>query len=60
MFPLNEDGSVVYEITNKTWTCFFRKLGNQIDLTPQEDLQDESGRPDRALRCTTGQINESL
>nr|AYA93932.1 MAG: E1 protein [Human papillomavirus] len=60
VFPLNEDGSVVYEITNKTWTCFFRKLGNQIDLTPQEDLQDESGRPDRALRCTTGQINESL
>lgn len=59
-FPINDDGSVVYEITNKHWTCFFRKLGTQIDLTPKEDLQDESGRFDRPLRCTSGKINESL
>lgn len=60
VFPLTEDGSVVYEITNKHWTCFFRKLGTQIDLTPKEDLQDESGRFDRTLRCTAGKVNESV
>nr|AYA94220.1 MAG: E1 protein [Human papillomavirus] len=59
-FPLREDGSVIYEITNVTWKYFFRKLANHIDLTPQEDLQDESGRFDRALRCTAGQNNDSL
>ena len=59
-FPLKEDGSVVYEITNKTWTCFFRKLGNQIDLEPKEDPQDESGRFDKPFRCTAGKPNESL
>lgn len=59
-FPIRDDGSVVYSITNKHWKCFFRKLGNQIDLTPKEDLQDESGRFDRTLRCTAGKINESI
>lgn len=57
-FPLNEDGSLVYEINNVTWTCFFRKLANQIDLTPPEDTQDESGRFDKALRCTAGKNND--
>lgn len=59
-FPLKEDGTVVYEITNKTWKCFFRKLGNQIGLSPKEDFQDESGRSDRTFRCTAGQTNDSL
>lgn len=59
-FPLNEDGSVIYKITNKSWKCFFRKLGNQIDLEPQEDLQDESGRFDKSFRCTAGKTNESV
>ena len=60
VFPLRDDGSVVYEITNKNWKCFFSKLGTQIDLIPREDLQDESGRSDRALRCTAGNSNESV
>lgn len=59
-FPLKEDGSVVYEITNKSWACFFRKLGHQIDLEPKEDPQDESGRFDKPFRCTAGKTNESL
>lgn len=59
-FPIQEDGSLVYEINNDTWKSFFRRLAVQIDLTPQEDLQDESGRFDRALRCTAGKNNDSL
>lgn len=59
-FPLTPEGAPVYEISNDTWNCFFRKLAIQIDLTPQEDLQDESGRSDKALRCTAGQNNGSI
>lgn len=58
--PFNEDGSLVYEITNATWTCFFRKLATQIDLSPKEELQDESGRSDSSFRCTAGKANDSL
>lgn len=59
-FPLKSDGSVVYEITNATWKCFFSKLGVQIDLTPKEDTQNESGRSDRPFRCTAGEANELI
>lgn len=58
--PFNPDGSLVYNITNETWASFFRKLGMQIDLTPKEDIQDESGRSDKPFRCTTRETYESL
>lgn len=59
-FPLNDDGSVIYEITNKSWKCFFSKFGNQIDLSPRNDCQDESGGFNKAFRCTRGETNESV
>ena len=59
-FPLREDGSVIYEITNKSWKSFFSKFGNQIDLSPRTDSQDESGGPNKAFRCTRGQTNDSV
>lgn len=59
-FPLNEDGSVVYDITNKSWKCFFSKFGNQIDLSPRDDCEDESGGINKAFRCTRGNTNDSL
>ncbi|ATQ38451.1 E1 [Gammapapillomavirus 18] len=58
--PINEDGSLVYTINNDTWKCFFRKFATHIDLTPREDQQNESGRPDKAFRCTTGQFNGTV
>lgn len=58
--PFNTDGSLVYNITNETWASFFRKLGMQIDLTPKDEIQDESGRSDKAFRCTTRETLESL
>lgn len=58
--PFNDDGSLVYEITNATWKCFFSKLATQIDLTLREEQQDESGRSDKTFRCTAGKANESL
>nr|AGU90242.1 E1 [Human papillomavirus] len=59
-FPLNDDGSVIYEITNKSWKCFFSKFGNQIDLSPRNDCQDESGGFNKAFRCTRGETYESV
>ena len=58
--PFNEDGSLVYNITNATWKCFFSKLATQIDLSPREELQDESGRFDSSFRCTAGKANDSI
>lgn len=59
-FPLNEDGTVVYEITNESWKCFFSKFGHQIDLDPRDGSQDESGGSNKAFRCTAGKTFESL
>lgn len=36
------------------------KLATQIDLTPKEEAQYESGGSDKAFRCTAGKINDSL
>ncbi|ATQ38170.1 E1 [Gammapapillomavirus sp.] len=58
--PTNDDGSLVYKINNDTWQCFFRKFATQIDLTPREDLQNESGRSDKTFRCTSGEINGTI
>nr|AKZ17781.1 E1B [Human papillomavirus] len=58
--PFTDDGALVYEITDKTWKCFFSKFAVQLDLTTREDLENESGRSDRAFRCTTRDSNDSL
>jgi hypothetical protein len=58
--PFNHDGSLVYTINNATWNCFFRKLSAQIDLSLKEEFEDESGRPDRAFRCTAREASDTL
>nr|AYA94400.1 MAG: E1 protein [Human papillomavirus] len=58
--PVNDDGSLVYQINNNTWKCFFRKFANHIDLTPREDQQNESGRFDKPFRCTSGEVNGTI
>ena len=34
--PLTEEGSPVFQITDYTWKCFFRKLKTQLDLSLPE------------------------
>ena len=58
--PINSDGTLVYEINNDTWKCFFRKFATHLDLTPREDHQYESGRSDKSFRCTTGEVNGTV
>ena len=59
--PFNTDGSPLFPITDATWKCFFRKFGEQLDLTASEDEGNgDSGDLDRPFRCTARSDNESL
>lgn len=50
--PYDSNDNLIYNINNATWKCFFSKLAVHLDLNPPDE--DESGRPDRTLRCTAG------
>ncbi|ATQ38190.1 E1 [Gammapapillomavirus sp.] len=59
--PFNDDGTPVYQINDATWKCFFRKFGQQLDLTPSEEEGDgDPGDIDRPFRCTARSDNDSL
>lgn len=47
--PLTEKGEPVFQITDYTWKCFFRKLSNQLDLTLPEK---EDGVAGREVQCS--------
>lgn len=54
--PLTEQGNPIYEITDFTWKCFFRKLASQLDLTvPEKD----DGVVDPTFQCHSRQSFES-
>ena len=56
--PFTNNGELVFNITDKNWKCFFRKLTKQLDLDPEED--NESIRPDKTFRCTARSSDESI
>lgn len=58
--PFTDDGKPLYEITDKTWACFFRHFGTQLDLTQEEDNDGDTADLDRAFRCTARCSNDSL
>lgn len=58
--PLKENDDVLYEITDASWKCFFIKFASHLELTARGDEQHESGRSDRAFRCTAGTNTESI
>ncbi|ATQ38177.1 E1 [Gammapapillomavirus sp.] len=58
--PFNDDGSMVYQITDASWKCFFERLAVPLDLTRPEEEGDESKGPSRPFRCTAGPNNDSL
>lgn len=59
--PFTSDGSPLFEITDATWKCFFRKFGEQLDLTTTDEEGDgDAGDVDRPFRCTARSDNESL
>ncbi|AYD74614.1 E1 [Macaca mulatta papillomavirus 7] len=59
--PFNDDGTPVFQITDETWKCFFRKFGRQLELAPAEEEGDgDAGDTDRTFRCTARTNNDSL
>ena len=58
--PTAEDGTLVYNITNDSWACFFRKFGNQLDLNPEDGKDGDTGDTERAFRCVARRDSEYL
>lgn len=58
--PLETDGSLVYEITNQSWACFFRKFGSQLDLVQEDDESGNTGDSERTFRCVARSDSEHL
>lgn len=58
--PFDNDGKPLYEITAKTWACFFRHFATHLDLIPEEDQDGNTTDTDRAFRCTARSSNESV
>lgn len=48
--PLSETNEPLFEFSDKSWTCFFRKFWRQLDL--QEDAAGDPGEPERPFCCT--------
>lgn len=53
---LNEDGSPVYKLTDKTWKSFFERLSTQLGLTFEEEDDTTTESP---FFCTTRRDAES-
>lgn len=49
--PTTDSGASVYEITNASWACFFRKFANQLDIS-EDDEDGNSGDSNRPFQCT--------
>lgn len=58
--PFDNDGKPLYEITAKTWACFFRHFATHLELIPEEDQDGNTTDIDRAFRCTARSSNESV
>nr|AEX31125.1 E1 protein [Human papillomavirus]AYA94615.1 MAG: E1 protein [Human papillomavirus] len=59
--PFADDGTPLFQITDATWKCFFRRFGEQLDLTTTNEEGDGDSRdPDRSFRCTARSDNDSL
>lgn len=55
--PLDRQGDPVFKITDQAWKFFFLKLAKQLDL---QDAENEPRGPERAFRCHSNAVDESL
>lgn len=55
--PLDGQGDPVFKITDQAWKFFFLKLAKQLDL---QDAENEPRGPERAFRCHSNAVDESL
>ncbi|AWK28202.1 E1 protein [Human papillomavirus type 220] len=59
VMPVHTNGDPIYPLTDVTWTCFFRKLYKQLDLTPPEE-EGDGHDAERAFCCTAGSSNGTV
>jgi hypothetical protein len=58
-FPMKDDDTPEFELTDQSWKSFFKRLWRQLDLSDQED-EGEDGEPEKAFRCVARSTNEHL
>lgn len=56
--PFDDDGNLIYEITDSTWNSFFRKLAVHLGL--KEDFELAADGSESALRVTAGANTHSV
>nr|AYA94181.1 MAG: E1 protein [Human papillomavirus] len=57
--PFDAHGNPIYNFTDQVWRCFFQRLSRQLDLE-EENIQHESNRIERAFRCTSNSLDDSV
>ncbi|AOS89496.1 E1 protein [Rusa timorensis papillomavirus type 2] len=50
--PLDEQGAPMFQFTDGTWKCFFKRLWARLELSEPEDEEGEDGSS-RTLKCFT-------
>lgn len=58
-FPFKSDNTPQFELTDQSWKSFFERLWNQLELSDQEE-EEEDGGTQRAFQCTARPANEHL
>lgn len=58
-FPMKDDDTPEFELTDQSWKSFFTRLWTQLELSDQED-EGEDGDSERTFRCVTRSTNEHL
>nr|AYA93609.1 MAG: E1 protein [Human papillomavirus] len=58
-FPMKDDDTPEFELTDQSWKSFFKRLWTQLELSDQED-EGEDGEPEKAFRCSARSTNEHL
>lgn len=58
-FPLKNDNTPQFELTDQSWKSFFERLWTQLDLSDQED-EGENGDTQRAFHCSARSTNEHI
>lgn len=58
-FPMKDDNTPEFELTDQSWKSFFERLWTQLELSDQED-EGEDGDADKTFRCIARPSNDHL
>ncbi|ACK76236.1 helicase [Erinaceus europaeus papillomavirus 1] len=58
-FPFDENGNAGFELSDRSWKAFFKKLWTQLELSDQED-EGEDGEANATFRCAARKIDGDI